>query len=189
MRINNVSIDKDITDEQLATRTADGEIQAFEEIIDRYQTRLLRYASNLLRDTADAEDVVQDSLLSAYKNINSFDPSKKFSSWIYRIVHNGAISKIRKVWRYLPMLPDFDWPSGEDLEDDYYKKELTETMKSCLDDLDLKYREVMILYYLEDNSYDEISDILRLPTSTVGVRLRRAKIKLKDICKKRNIGQ
>lgn len=84
----------------------------------------------------------------------------------------------------LPILKDIDFASDIDLEDDFIKKELASRAKKCLAQMPVIYKEVLTLYYLEEQSYEEISDILRIATGTVGTRLNRAKIIMKKICQK-----
>jgi len=171
-----------LSDEQIISRIISGDKNLFAVIVDRYQTRLLRYANYLIHNEDEAQDVVQDSFISAYKNMNSFNTKRVFSGWIYRIVHNKAMNSVRNKWRILPILPDFDWPSGQDLEKEIIDKEQKEMIKNCLNNLKIKYSEPLALYYLEEKSYREISDILRIPEGTVAIRISRAKKLMKNIC-------
>jgi RNA polymerase sigma-70 factor (ECF subfamily) len=171
-----------ITDEEIIAKVVSGQADFFAEIVDRYQKKLLRYATYLLRDHDVAQDVVQDGFINAYKNLKGFNTNKKFSSWIYRIVHNLGMNAVRNKWRILPMLPDFDWPSSENLEEELISKETAFQVQQCLAKLDLKYAEPLALYYLEEKSYREISEILRIPEGTVAIRINRAKKIMKSIC-------
>jgi len=156
----------------------------FAELMDRYQRKLLRYADNLLSDEHKAQDVVQDSFIKAYINLNGFNVNKKFSSWIYRIVHNEAINLINKYKKQVRLSEDIDFDSGINIEDEFIKKEINEHTHSCLEKLPSMYAEPLVLYYLEDKKYEEISYILKLPIGTVGIRINRAKKLLKNICQK-----
>ena len=82
------------------------------------------------------------------------------------------------------MDPEFEIADTKNIEEEYFKKEITAEVAICLDKIPLKYSEVLSLYYLEEKSYDEISDILRLPIGTVGTRINRGKLIIKKICKK-----
>jgi len=173
-----------LTDEAVVVlvRTKDKEIYA--EIIKRYQAKLLRYATFLLNDDHKAADTVQESFIKAYININSFDSKKKFSSWIYRIVHNQAINQIDKYKQQLPMEEKTDFDSGINLEDDSIKHELENQTHNCLNQISMLFKEPLSLYFLEERSYEEISDILHIPKSTVGTRINRAKRMMRNICQK-----
>jgi len=163
-------------------RTTDKE--AYAEIIKRYQTRLLRYASYLVHDEQAAADVVQNGFIKAYINLNGFDTRKKFSSWLYRIVHNEAMNALGKNKNQRPINEYDHFESNIDIEDETIKKELVTHAHTCLEEMSLLYKEPLSLYYLEDKSYDEISDILRIPIGTVATRINRAKGIMKHICQK-----
>jgi len=173
---------KELKDEQIVeiVRTSDKEL--YREIITRYQDKLLRYALYLIRDKEKAADAVQESFIKAFINLNAFNLKMKFSSWIYRIVHNQAINIINKNKKELPLLDNVDFDSGKNTEFDLSKKEIKERVDKCINQIPMMYSEPLSLYYLEEKSYEEISDILRLPVSTVGTRINRAKSIMKKIC-------
>ena len=136
-----------------------------------------------------AEDIVQNSFIKAYRNLYSFNTKKRFSSWIYRIVHNEAINQIKKQKKIIS-LDDNKFLletlfTNEDIQLDFEKKEISENIQKCLNKLPIKYSEPLILFFLEEKSYTEISDILRIPVNTVGTRIKRGKIYLKKICEKK----
>lgn len=173
------------TDEEVVELTRTKDKEAYAEIIRRYQEKLMRYALYLLRDEDKAEDVVGESFIKAYTNLNGFNTKKKFSSWIYRIVHNQAINLINKHKKEMPMFENVDFDSGVDIEKEYAKKEIVKLVKKCVSEMPLLYKEPLSLFFLEDKPYNEISDILRVPIGTVGTRINRAKILMKKICQKR----
>ena len=175
---------KNVKDEELVEviRLKDQELYTL--IVKRYQDKLLRYANYLVNDEQQSADVVPEALIKGFINLNSFDKKKKFSSWIYRIVHNEAINFITKNKKAIKLDPEFEIADTKNIEEEYFKKEITAEVAICLDKIPLKYSEVLSLYYLEEKSYDEISDILRLPIGTVGTRINRGKLIIKKICKK-----
>ncbi len=174
-----------LTDEQLVQRVTQNNKELYSQIIKRYQSKLIRYASYLLFDPDKAMDVVQEAFIKAYINLNSFDTKKKFSSWLYRIVHNEAINMVEKHKKTIPLDPDIDFDSGYNIEEDYLKSELTAHAQDCLKQMDIIYSEPLSLYYLENKSYEEIGDILRIPVGTVGTRINRAKVIMRKICQKK----
>lgn len=173
------------TDEKLVEYTRTRDKESFVEIIRRYQDKLMRYASNLLGDEDKAADVVQESFVKAFVNLRGFSTKRKFSSWIYRIVHNQAINLIKKHKKERPMLRNIDYDSGINIERQYTKKEITKMVRKCLSEVPIMYKEPLSLYFLEEKSYTEISDILRIPIGTVGTRINRAKLLMKKICLKK----
>lgn len=176
---------KNLSDEKIVeiVRTKDKNFYA--EIIHRYEKKLLRYALYLFNDEQLAADAVQEGLIKAYVNLHSFDVKKKFSSWLYRIVHNQAINLIRKNKQHSLIEENSELDSGIDLEDDLIKKELKAHLHNCINQMPILYKEPLTLYFLEEKSYEEISDILRLPIGTVGTRIKRAKNLVKKLCQKK----
>ncbi len=181
MKMDNLS---KLPDEQLVKYIRENDKEAYAEIIGRYKKKLIRYAVYLTGDDEKAADVVQDAFIKAYINLNGFDIKKKFSSWIYRIVHNEAMDNLRKDYKETILTDDFQFDSGVNLENEFIKKELKDKADHCLKQIPVIYREPLSLYFLEDKSYDEISDILRIPIGTVGTRINRAKVFMKKICQR-----
>lgn len=171
--------DEDVVE---VVRTQDKEM--YREIVKRYQARLMRYATSILGDSQQATDAVQQAFIKAYINLQGFDRHKKFSSWIYRIVHNESLNLVssKHQWQTEEGL---DGDSGVNLEDTVIKQELLNHTHACLAQLPLLYREPVVLFFLEDKSYDEISDILRIPIGTVGTRINRGKLLMKKICQRK----
>jgi RNA polymerase sigma-70 factor (ECF subfamily) len=181
-----------LTDEEYALRAQHNDKEAFGMLVDRYEKKLLRYGRKFLSTRQDIEDLVQDIFVNAYRNIQSFDASQKFSPWIYRIAHNAFIDGIRKNVRTPFVFPDFDtliaYPvPDESSEKEREQHEMKVMINHGLDRMSPKYREVLILYYLEELSYKEIADILQVPTGTVGARVKRAKVELKNIYRSMNV--
>ena len=173
-----------LTDEEIVEKVRSNDRDLYAVIIERYKNKLLRYATNLIHDEDRASHIVQDSLAKAYINLNGFNTKKKFSSWIYRIVHNEAMNVIKKYQKEVPILDDFDFESDEDITKDFEQKETAAHVEKCLKSIPLIYSEPLSLYYLDEKSYEEISDILRIPMGTVAIRMSRAKKLMKHICQK-----
>lgn len=173
-----------LTDEEIVEKVRSNDRDLYSVIIERYKNKLLRYATNLVHDEDRASHIVQDSLVKAYINLNGFNTKKKFSSWIYRIVHNEAMNVIKKYQKEVPILDDFDFESDEDITKDFEQKETAAQVEKCLNSIPLIYSEPLSLYCLDERSYEEISDILRIPMGTVAIRISRAKKLMKHICQK-----
>lgn len=170
------------SDEQLIKEIREGRVDLYSEIVRRYQNKLFNYLNRLSNGSAESEDILQNVFIKAYKNLYGFDIEKKFSSWIYRIAHNEAINNLKKNSRKVS-LDDivFDLPSETDLEEEMDRAVLKERMADSLSRIDVKYREPLILYFFEERSYEEISDILRIPVNTVGTLIHRGKKLVKKI--------
>ncbi|MFZ5391793.1 MAG: RNA polymerase sigma factor [Patescibacteria group bacterium] len=161
----------------------------FGYLIERYEQKLLRYIrrlSNINMETA--EDILQETFIKVYKNLNGYDQSMKFSSWIYRIAHNEVINYFRKNKNMGTMI-SLDEENGliniltsaEKTEKNAIDGELNKKMTKVLNMLDDKYKDILILKYLEEKDYQEISDILQIPTNTVGTLIHRGKAELKKL--------
>jgi RNA polymerase sigma-70 factor (ECF subfamily) len=177
----------ELSDEALAVLAQQGDKDAFGALARRYEPKLMRYASRLTSSgDIEAADVVQDALIKAYVNLRSFDPERRFSPWLYRIVHNELINTVRHRARELLDFYDFDnlFPvaSKDDLAKETDRALLREEMEKCLAKLPANYREPLVLFAYEGMTYQEISDVLRLPPVTVGVRINRGRNKLKELC-------
>ncbi len=163
-----------------------GNTEDFGELMERYEGKLTRYLGRFLGDKDTLADVLQDTLIKAYVNIQSFDEKHTFSSWIYRIAHNEAVNAIKKK-KSIPfswfdadaLVPYFAHHDGteQQLDNATLKKDL----EGILDKLPPMYREILILSFYEELSYKEIALVLKIPISAVGVRINRAKKKAYDL--------
>ncbi|MBA7490974.1 hypothetical protein ES702_01518 [subsurface metagenome] len=155
---------KNLSDEELVEKIRSEDSELFAEIIERYQQKLYRYLRYLTNRPSEAEDILQDVFIKAYRNLLDFNTKKKFSAWIYRIAHNEGVNFIKRLNRRkeisLQGLGKIDFPANgknNSLLDVQVRKEIKEKVKKCLDELETKYREPLILYYLEDKHYLPLS--------------------------------
>jgi RNA polymerase sigma-70 factor (ECF subfamily) len=177
-----------LKDEEIIVEIKKGKKEYFEILIIRYKDKLARYAKKFLLDKFDTDDLIQDVFIKSYINLESFDESRRFSPWIYRIAHNEFLNKVKKklTEKLLPI--DFDTffphPEAKERSDKSTEDFLNENiLNSYLEKLDAKYREILVLYFYEDMDYKDIAEVLSIPVSTVGVRISRAKEKLKLLIK------
>lgn len=176
----------ELSDNEVVKLTLDNQ-EMYAELVRRYHDKLLRYIKSLgCRNADDAEDVLQEVFIKVYRNLNDYDVSLKLSSWLYRIAHNQTVSFFRKVnVRPQPLAKAEDLVLLEfiqadiNLSADLDQQYLSDNLEGILNKLDEKYRRVLVLKYLEEKSYEEISDILQKPLGTVATLLNRAKTKLK----------
>lgn len=167
------------TDNELVNLSLDNS-EHFLCLIKRYESKLLHYIMRISKfRREDAEDILQDVFVKTYYNLNGFNENLKFSSWIYRIAHNQTVSEIRKK-SIRPSVP-FEKEDIDKFEDAFdIVKEIDnsfdrEKINKTLSRLDQKYREVLILRFLDEKDYVEIADILKKPVSTVGNLILRGK--------------
>jgi RNA polymerase sigma-70 factor, ECF subfamily len=176
-------------DEEVVELIQSGKVGLFGILIDRYEGKIGRYARKFIFDKEDINDVLQDIFIKVYTNIQSFDTKRKFSSWLYRIAHNELVNVLKK--RKKQTLPIFnldtffshDFFEKNNINQEIDRQNIEKILDVCLDKLDFKYREPIVLYYSEELTYEEIADVMQIPISTVGVRIKRAKKIIKSILK------
>lgn len=171
---------------RLAKLSRNGDRQAFEELVDMYKDKIYHLGYRMLGNSGEAEDVVQDTFLRVYTNLDRYDENQKFSTWIYRIATNLCIDRLRK--RKPSYSLDAEMPDGEgadwysmlpaDQETPEEETLLSETqhqIRKAIDTLPEKYKSVVILRYLHDLSLQEIGDVLKMPVTTVKTRVHRGR--------------
>ncbi len=171
-----------LSDEALVDmiRTSDKEL--YREVIQRYEPKLERYIRKFILDPDERADVLQETFIKAYRNLQGFDTKKKFSSWIYRIAHNESLNHIKKYAKEKVSLEEHDIDVIDremNLGKAVDRALLSEAFQKALVRLKPKHREPLILFFFEEKSYEEISDILRLPKNTVGTLISRGKTYIK----------
>lgn len=183
---------KQKTDAQLVTLTLKNQ-DYYYYLMKRYESALMNYIQRLSgMNKMDIQDILQEVFILAYQNLNDYNKNFKFSSWIYRIARNYTISVMRKNPKYFQ---NISWDEHDleqliksdfNLEDSLIQKIDYENLLAIINLLPLKYKEVLLLKFVEGKDYQEIGDILRKPIGTVGTLINRArKILLKEIDKHR----
>ena len=174
------------TDEQLALAVR-SDTQVLGEIIERYEPKLDRYiARKSSADTSDRKDILQNIFIKVYKNINDFDTSLTFSSWIYRIAHNEMIDWYRRERRRPHLSLEGSDGILETIRSEISaselveKEELRRMIQKTFETLPEKYQSIAELRFFEEKSYDEIADILAIPPGTVAIRISRVKKMLSE---------
>lgn len=181
------------TDEQIVVLTLKNQ-DYYLCLMKRYEAKLLNYIlkiSNISRE--DAEDILQEVFIKAYQNLNDFDLNFKFSNWIYSITHNATISVFRKK-KVRPQTVSWEdkdlnniLESTLDVENTSLHKLTYKQILKIINQMPLKYKDVLILKFVEEKDYREISDILHKPMGTIATLINRAKKSLKQELKKEDI--
>jgi RNA polymerase sigma-70 factor (ECF subfamily) len=171
-----------------------GESRAFEELVDRYQARLLNFVYRTIGDRDRAEDLVQEVFIRVHRHLHRFDRTKKFSTWIYTIASNLAKNELRNRSRN-PLIFFQSMRSEQDEEDRplqfedatsrpddmYRKRHLRQLVEESVAALPAHHRQVFVLRELEGKSYEEIADITACNLGTVKSRLNRARSAFAEI--------
>jgi RNA polymerase sigma-70 factor, ECF subfamily len=186
-----------LSDEELVERARDRNLASFEELAGRHEERLYRVAMRLLRNENDAREVLQDALLSAWQNLDSFAGRAQFGTWIYRVTVNGALMLLRSrrrrptvsVEELAPAaLDDAVDESLRDTGSDWSKRpdeqlqsgELKSHIEEALDQLPEILRLVFLLRDVEGLSTEETAEMLNVTVPTVKTRLHRARLALRQ---------
>ncbi len=185
---------KNISDEELVKKSLQ-DIDYFACIYERYEQKLIRYILRISSfSVEEAEDVLQEAFIKAWRNLNEFNKDLKFSSWIYRIVRNTTITEWKKTKsKGRDKKQDIDEelfrniPSLLNTEKEADQKFDNKNIRKILQLMPEKYREVLILKFLEEKNYQEISDILKKPNGTIATLINRAKKSFYETAKQENI--
>ena len=179
---------RSLEDSAVVSAFLGGEERAFEELVDRYQTRLLNFIYRTTGDRERAEDLVQEVFIRVYRHLHRFDRSKKFSTWIYTIASNLAKNELRnrsrnplvlfqtikRNWQDEDRPLQFEDPASRP-DDLYRKRHPRDLVESSVQKLPPHHRQVFVLRELEGKSYEEIADITACNLGTVKSRLNRAR--------------
>ena len=164
-------------------RVIEGDRNAFAFLVDKYKNMVFSIALQISRDREEAEEIAQDSFIKAFQSLKSFQGKAKFSSWLYRIVHNTAISQIRKKEKGRISIDDTNIPETLYMESKKNHESLSleerkKYLEVAMDSLEKEERMLTILYYYEDRDLDEIAEITGMTKTNTKVRLYRARKKM-----------
>ncbi|MCB1916528.1 MAG: RNA polymerase sigma factor RpoE [Rhodocyclaceae bacterium] len=174
-------------DQRLVERVQNGDKQAFGLLVAKYQRKLMRLLSRLIRDAAEVEDVAQETFVKAYRALPSFRGDSAFYTWLYRIGINTAKNYLVSQGRRAPTSTGFDseeaetFDEGEQLRDIntpermLQSKQIGETVEAAMEALPEELRTAIVLRELEGLSYEEIAGIMGCPIGTVRSRIFRAR--------------
>lgn len=170
------------SDSEIIKSVISGNKEDYGVLVRRYQQKIFSYLYRFLnKNTHAAEDVAQAVFLKAYQNLGRVDLTRPFQPWIYRIAHNEAANYLRTRSRKKESaLADWEWNrlANTENEESPESAEKLKYIRVTLATLKPKYREVVVLYYYEEKTYEEIANILNTNTNTVGTLLRRARQKM-----------
>jgi RNA polymerase sigma-70 factor (ECF subfamily) len=182
---------KKITDEELVRLAKGGDTAAFGKLMERYQNKIYRLGRRMTETDEDAEDVLQEAFIKAFRSLGGFKEKSKFSTWLYRITVNLALMKLRK--KKLDAV-SLDEPVAteegsvqRDIEDDtkdpldqLIETESLETLDEAISELPPRYRAVFVLRHVEELSTEETARILKISVPAVKSRLHRTRMALKE---------
>ena len=173
-------------DTRLAKLARKGDQRAFAEIVELYKDKLYHLGYRMTGNRQEAEDVVQETFLRVFNNLDRYDENQKFSTWIYRIATNLCIDRLRKrknVYSLDAESGDHEGLDGYSMlpsddrtpESELMLSETQRVIHEAMETLPPKYKSVMVLRYMQDLSLQEISDVLDMPVTTVKTRVHRGR--------------
>ena len=176
-----------LTDERLIKQFQEGDRHAFDELVKRYKDRLHNFVCRYLNNQTLAEDVVQETMIKLYTHKHYYKPIAKFSTWIYTIAKNLALTELRKnkrkrtesMWNNRGELINIK-SNEESLENKVQNELAVEELNKCLDEIPENFRIAVVLRDFQELSYQEISKILEIPIGTIKSRINRGRIQLAE---------
>ena len=174
-------------DQQLVERAQRGDKRAFELLVMKYQRRLARLLSRMVRDAAEIEDITQESFIKAYRALPQFRGDSAFYTWLYRIAVNTAKNYLVAKGRRAPTTTEFDSEEAEGFEDgellrdiatpdaELHTKQVARAVNEAVDTLPEELRTAITLREIEGLSYEEIAQMMNCPIGTVRSRIFRAR--------------
>ena len=176
-----------LSDEKLILRFQEGDINAYNELVKRYKDRLLNFVFRYFNNREQAEDVVQDTLIKLYTHASYYKNIAKFSTWIFTIAKNNALTELRKnkrkqtdsLWTDDGKVIDIN--SNDQTLDRRVQNEIAvDQLNKFLDEIPENFRMAVVLRDFQELSYDEISKILEIPIGTIKSRINRGRIQLAE---------
>jgi RNA polymerase sigma-70 factor (ECF subfamily) len=183
----------ELDDRDLVVQALAGEKEAFGTLVKRFERPVYGLIVRMVRNPAEAEEIAQEVFIKAYTKLQSFDRSRKFSSWIFKIAHNAAIDYLRKKRvQTVPLesppeqeggqLADIlAGPERDEPEQVAVRGELAEALELAMASLRPEQREVLLLRFQHGLSYAELSEVMSLPLGTIKTHLHRARKRLAQI--------
>jgi RNA polymerase sigma-70 factor (ECF subfamily) len=170
----------------LVRRSLGGDTAAFGELVELHQRVLFNVALRMVGTREDAQDVTQVAFIKAYEKLGTFDTSRKFFSWIYKILRNEALNLVQRRPRLEPIDEGFA-AGGSSPEHDTEEEEMNAAIHRAIQDLPPDYRQVILLRHFAQRSYQEMSEMIDLPEKTVKSRLFTARRLLGSILERRGV--
>ena len=175
------------SDEKLILRFQEGDINAYNELVKRYKDRLLNFVFRYFNNVEQAEDVVQDTLIKLYTHASYYKNVAKFSTWIFTIAKNNALTELRKnkrkktdsLWTDDGKFIDIS-SKEESLESKVQNEIAIDQLNKFLDEIPENFRIAVVLRDFQELSYEEISKILEIPIGTIKSRINRGRIQLAE---------
>ena len=184
---------RNLSDQEIIDSVRKGNEADYSIIVDRYKNKAFSLLKRMLKNEFDAEEVLQDCFLKAYHSLGSFKGESKFSTWFYRISYNTALTKLaskkRKIETEMSSLDNHLNLKDENDAVVFEKEDLTKFINNLVNQLPERHAAIINLFYLDEMSCEEISEVMNISVSNVKVMLYRSRNALKDLIMKDNLAE
>jgi RNA polymerase sigma-70 factor, ECF subfamily len=179
-----------LTDAELVARALAGRQDAFREIVVRFERPVFSLVARMVQDAGTAEDLAQEVFIKAFRRLDTYDPQRKFSSWLFKIAHNTTIDHLRRhAPETVPLAGEKDEDRGglaavladgssEDPSAAAERRDMARALERAIARLRPEYRESVVMFYVDGASYQDICEVTGLPLGTVKTNLHRARKEL-----------
>jgi RNA polymerase sigma-70 factor (ECF subfamily) len=176
---------KNLSDQEIIDSVRKGNSSDYSIIVNRYKNKAFSMLKRMLKNEFEAEEVLQDCFLKAYKSLNSFKGNSKFSTWFYRIVYNSALTKLssqkRKTETEMTSVEDHFNLESEYGANEIETRDMNEFIHDLIGKLPERYSAIITMFYMNEMTIDEISEVMGITVSNVKVMLHRSRNSLRDL--------
>ena len=184
---------RNLSDQEIIESIRKGNDSDYSIIVDRYKNKAFSMLKRMLKNEFDAEEVLQDCFLKAFKSLSSFKGESKFSTWFYRIVYNTALTKLsskkRMTETQMSSVEDHFNLESEYVSDEIEKKDVNQLIHDTISKLPERYSAIITLFYLNEMNIEEISEVMQITVSNVKVMLHRSRNALRDLIIKSKLAE
>lgn len=181
---------KNLTDAEIIESVKKGNQADYSILVERYKNKAFTMLKRMLKNDFEAEEILMDAFLKAYNNLGSFKFESKFSTWFYKIAYNTALSRIsnskRIIETQMASIDDVNYLESNYNADEYVSENSAELVQKVVNQLPEKNAAVITMFYLEEMTIEEISDVLNLSAANVKVILHRSRNLLRKLIEKKN---
>jgi RNA polymerase sigma-70 factor (ECF subfamily) len=182
---------KNLTDAEIIESVKKGNQADYSILVERYKNKAFTMLKRMLKNDFEAEEILMDAFLKAYNNLGSFKFESKFSTWFYKIAYNTALSRIsnskRIIETQMASIDDVNYLESNYNADEYVSENSAELVQKVVNQLPEKNAAVITMFYLEEMTIEEISDVLNLSAANVKVILHRSRNLLRKLIEKKQL--
>jgi RNA polymerase sigma-70 factor (ECF subfamily) len=176
---------RNLSDQEIIDSVRKGNSSDYSILVNRYKNKAFSMLNRMLKNEFDAEEILQDCFLKAYNSLVNFKGESKFSTWFYRIVYNSALTKLssqkRKTETEMISVEDHFNLVSEYNSNEFEKRDVNELIRETISKLPEKHSAIITMFYLNEMTIDEISEVMEISISNVKVMLHRSRNALRDL--------